>query len=154
IWEAVQRLVGHEPSGVAATPWAFAVMVVSILVDFFRARVLYRVAHESSSEALEADAPHFRSDMWSSIAVLIGRGGVALGYPAADSVAAIVVAIFICIAGWRLGRRTIDSLIDAAPAGLAARLSRIAMRVRRVVDIERVRVRAVGNRVFVDLVAA
>jgi cation diffusion facilitator family transporter len=154
IWEAVQRLLGHEPITVEATPWAFAVVVVSILVDFARARVLYRVAREHSSEALEADALHFGSDMWSSVAVLIGLAGVAFGYEWADSIAAIVVAIFICVAGWRLGRRTIDSLTDAAPAGVAARIRRSAARVRRVVDIERVRVRGVGNRLFVDLVAA
>jgi cation diffusion facilitator family transporter len=154
ILEAVQRLTGHEPTAVQATPWAFAVIVISIAVDFFRARVLYRVAHETSSEALEADALHFGSDMWSSVAVLIGLAGVALGYPWADASAAMVVAVFICIAGWRLGRRTIDSLTDTAPPGAAEHLTRIAMRVRRVVDVERVRARAVGNRLFVDLVVA
>src|SRR5262245_19506004 len=154
IWEAVQRLIGHEPATVVATPWAFAVIVISIGVDFFRARLLYRVARETSSEALEADALHFGSDMWSSIAVLIGLAGVALGHPWTDAGAAIVVAVFICIAGWRLGRRTIDSLTDTAPAGAAEHITRIAMRVRRVVDVERVRVRAVGNRLFVDLVVA
>ncbi len=94
------------------------VIAVSIVVDFFRARLLYRVAAETSSEALEADALHFGSDMWSSIAVLIGLGAVALGYPWADSAAAVIVAIFICIAGWRLGRRTIDTLTDTAPTGV------------------------------------
>jgi cation diffusion facilitator family transporter len=154
IWEAVQRLIGHEAVAVVATPWAFAVIVISIIVDFFRARLLYRVARESSSEALEADALHFGSDMWSSIAVLIGLIGVAWGHQWADAVAAIVVAIFICIAGWRLGRRTIDSLTDTAPAGAAEDITRIAMRVPRVIDVERVRARAVGNRLFVDLVVA
>ncbi len=64
-------------------------IIVSIVVDFFRARLLYRVATETSSEALEADALHFGSDMWSSLAVLIGLGAVALGYPWADSAAAV-----------------------------------------------------------------
>ena len=97
-------------------------IAVSIVVDFFRARLLYRVAAETSSEALEADALHFGSDMWSSIAVLIGLGAVALGYPWADSAAAVVVAVFICIAGWRLGRRTVDTLTDTAPAGVADKI--------------------------------
>jgi cation diffusion facilitator family transporter len=154
VWEAVKRLIGSEPPDVEATPWAFGVIVLSILVDFFRARVLYRVAEETASEALEADALHFGSDMWSSVAVLIGLVGVAFGHPWADSVAAIVVAVFICIAGWRLGRRTIDTLTDVAPPGAAERIKRIAMRVRRVVDVERVRVRTVGDRLFVDLVVA
>src|SRR5712691_65471 len=154
IWEALQRLLGGHGHAVEATAWAFGVIVASILVDFFRARVLYRVAAETSSEALEADALHFGSDMWSSVAVLIGLVAVAFGYDWADSVAAFVVAIFICIAGWRLGRRTIDTLTDVAPPGAAERIKRIAMRVRRVVDVERVRVRTVGDRLFVDLVVA
>src|SRR5438105_4182775 len=77
IWEAAGRLIGGHPHGVEATPWAFIVMIVSIIVDFFRARALYRIARETSSEALEADALHFGSDMWSSAAVLVGLGLVA-----------------------------------------------------------------------------
>ena len=64
--------------------------------------------------------------MWSSVAVLIGLGAVALGYPWADSAAAVVVAVFICIAGWRLGRRTIDTLTDTAPTGVADKIRAIA----------------------------
>jgi cation diffusion facilitator family transporter len=152
IWEALARLTGGDGHRVEATPWSFAVIGVSILVDFFRARMLYRVAGETSSEALEADALHFGSDMWSSVAVLIGLGAVALGYAWADAAAAIFVALFICIAGWRLGRRTIDTLTDTAPAGAAARITAIVARVPSVVAVERVRVRQAGGVQFVDLV--
>ena len=127
---------------------------MSIVVDFLRARLLYRVAKETMSEALEADALHFGSDMWSSIAVLIGLGGVALGYPWADSAAAIVVAVFIVIAGWRLGWRTVETLTDTAPEGSAERISAIARRVSGVVAIERLRVRSVGPAQFVDMLVA
>ena len=99
IWEAVKRLLGEQGHVVEATTAAFAVVAVSVVVDFFRARLLYRVAHDTASEALEADALHFGSDMWSSIAVLVGLAGVALGYQWADSAAALVVALFVCIAG-------------------------------------------------------
>ena len=151
IWEALHRLLGGEHHAVAANFWAFAVIAISIAVDFFRARLLYRVAAETSSEALEADALHFGSDMWSSIAVLIGLGAVALGYAWADAAAAIVVAVFICIAGWRLGRRTIDTLMDTAPEGAAARITEIALHIPGVVAVERVRVRRAGDVLFVDL---
>ena len=154
IWEALQRLIGGHGHAVEATFWAFAVIAASILVDFFRARVLYRVAAETSSEALEADALHFGSDMWSSLAVLVGLGAVALGYPWANSAAAIVVAVFICIAGWRLGRRTIDLLTDTAPPGAADKVRAIATRIPGVVALERVRVRPAGDVLFVDLVVA
>jgi cation diffusion facilitator family transporter len=151
IWEAVRRLTGTETHAVEASLIAFAVIIVSIVVDFFRARVLYRIAGDTSSHALEADALHFSSDMWSSIAVLIGLGGVVLGYSWADSVAALVVSVFICIAGWRLGKRTIDTLTDTAPAGAAQRVREIARRIEGVVGINRVRARPGGSGLFVDL---
>ncbi|HEY7242900.1 MAG TPA: cation-efflux pump [Xanthobacteraceae bacterium] len=154
IWEAAGRLVGGHPHAVEATPWAFLVMIGSIVIDFFRARVLYRVAGETSSEALEADALHFGSDMWSSAAVLVGLGAVAMGYPSADSAAAMVVAIFICAAGWRLGRRTLDTLTDTAPVGAAGKIAAAVTRVPGVVAVERLRTRQSAGVLFVDLVVA
>ena len=154
IWEAIQRLAGAAGHPVEATIWAFGVTIVSIVVDFLRARLLYKTAKETTSHALEADALHFDSDMWSSTAVLAGLAGVALGYPWADSAAALIVAVIILIAGWRLGRRTVETLTDTAPAGAAARISEIASRVPGVVAIDRVRARSVGPALFVDLVVA
>jgi cation diffusion facilitator family transporter len=154
IWEALARLLGGAEHPVEATAWSFAVILGSIAVDFFRARVLYRTAAETGSEALEADALHFGSDMWSSIAVLIGLAAVAAGYLWADAAAAIAVALFICIAGWRLGRRTIGTLTDTAPAGLAEAITAIVARIPGVVAVERVRVRQAGGVPFVDLTVA
>ena len=150
IWEALQRLFGGHGHAVEATVWAFAVMIASVVIDFFRARVLYRVAAETSSEALEADALHFGSDMWSSAAVLAGLAAVALGHSWADSVAAVVVAAFICIAGWWLVRRTIDTLTDTAPSGAADKIAAKVERIPGVVAIDRLRVRQVGEVLFVD----
>ena len=116
IWEAMQRLVGGHGHMVEATVAAFAVIAISVIVDYFRARLLYRVAGETASEALEADALHFGSDMWSSLAVLAGLGGIAFGWQWADSAAAIIVALFVCVAGWRLGRRTIETLTEIGRA--------------------------------------
>ena len=150
-FEAAQRLLGERTVAVEATPAAFVIVAASIVVDFLRARQLDRVAKRTMSQALEADALHFRSDMVSSIAVLVGLIGVALGYLRADAAAAIVVAIFICVAGWRLGRHTIDTLTDAAPAGVSERIAAIARSVPGVVTVERVRARPAGAVLFVDL---
>jgi cation diffusion facilitator family transporter len=150
IYEATKRLLG-EDHAVEATVWAFAVIGLSIVVDFFRARMLYKVAHETTSEALEADALHFSSDLWSSLAVLIGLAGIALGFKWADAAAALVVAILVLFAGWRLARRTIDTLLDTAPPGVADQVTRIARRVPGVVAIDAVRVRQVGPDQFVEL---
>ena len=154
VWEAVQRLMDTQGHAVEATAAAFAIIAGSVVVDFFRARVLRRVAKATSSEALEADALHFSSDMWSSIAVLCGLGGVKLGYSWADAAAALVVAVFICIAGYRLGRRTIDTLTDTAPAGVSECVAAITRRVPGVVSVERVRARPAGAVLFVDVAVA
>ncbi len=151
IFEAVRRLIGEHVHAVDATIAAFAVIIGSIVIDFLRSRTLKRVARATTSEALEADALHFRSDMWSSIAVLIGLCGVALGYAWADAAAAIIVAVFICVAGYRLGRRTIDTLTDTAPAGVSEQIVAIARQIPGVVAVERVRVRPAGAVLFVEL---
>lgn len=150
IWEAARRLLGH--GGEVEASWAaVGVVVTSILVDFVRARHLKAVAVATGSQALEADALHFSSDMWSSAVVLVGLGFVWAGFPLGDALAAIGVSGFVCLAGWRLGKRTIDSLMDAAPAGVAERVGDIADAVSGVVGIERVRARPSGAKVFVDL---
>ena len=154
IWEGVTRLIEHAGHLVEANAWAFGVILVSIMVDFVRSRALSRTAHKTSSHALEADALHFSSDLWGSLAVLIGLVGVRLGYWWADSVAALAVAVLVCIAGWRLGRRTIDTLIDVAPEGAAATITAIAARVPGVVKVGGVRARAVGEKTFIDLTVA
>src|SRR5689334_23542023 len=84
IWEAGKRLIAYEPPMVDATIWAFAVVVISIVVDFFRARALSHTAKQTSSHALAADALHFSSDLWASLAVLIGLAGVHYGLHWAD----------------------------------------------------------------------
>jgi cation diffusion facilitator family transporter len=154
IWEAVKRLTEHEEHMVIANAWAFGVIAVSIAVDFFRSRALSRTAKQTHSQALEADALHFSSDLWASLAVLIGLGGVRFGLWWADSTAALAVAILICVAGWRLGRRTIDTLTDTAPVGAAAQITALAAKVPGVVRVEQVRARAVGEKTFIDLAVA
>ncbi|MGN6459665.1 MAG: cation diffusion facilitator family transporter [Pseudolabrys sp.] len=151
IFEAVRRLFFHEGVHVEANIWAFAVMAGSVVVDFFRARALSRAAKATGSQALEADALHLSSDLWSSLAVLVGLGGVWLGLPWADAVAAIAVAILICLVGWRLVRRTVDTLTDAAPRGVRERVVEIARRMPGVVAVERIRVRSSGEKDFIDL---
>jgi divalent metal cation (Fe/Co/Zn/Cd) transporter len=151
IWEAGKRLIAHDGHVVEATIWAFGVIIASIVVDFFRARALNRTATATSSHALAADALHFSSDLWASLAVLIGLAGVHFGFPWADSVAALAVAILVCIAGWRLGKRTIDTLTDVAPPGMSDKISAAAGGVRGVVSVNQVRAREVGDTAFIDL---
>ena len=154
IWEAAKRLTERDSPLVEATVWAFAIIIVSMVVDFFRARALSRTAKQTKSHALEADALHFSSDLASSFAVVLGLIGIRLGLPWADSAAALVVAVLVCVAGWRLGRRTIDTLTDTAPAGAVERITAIAANVAGIVAVEQVRARGVGEKTFIDLTVA
>lgn len=154
IWEAIKRLIQHEEHMVIASVWAFGVIAVSMAVDFFRARALSKTAKETQSQALEADALHFSSDLWASLAVLVGLVGVHFGLAWADSASALLVAALVCSAGWRLGRRTIDTLTDTAPAGAAEKITAIAAKVSGVVAVDKVRARAVGDKTFIDLTVA
>jgi cation diffusion facilitator family transporter len=149
VYEALHRLATGE-THVTVAWWAVAIVAGSIVIDFNRARALTRVSKATSSEALAADALHFRTDMWSSIVVLLGLAAAWAGYPWADSVAALVVAAFVALAGYRLGKRTLDTLLDAAPAGTAAVIERLADETRGVLDLKRLRVRPAGATLFVD----
>jgi len=154
IWEAGKRLTEYGSPQVEATVWAFGVVLVSIAVDFFRSRALSKTAKKTKSQALEADALHFSSDIASSAAVLLGLFGVKFGLPWMDSAAALVVAVLVCVAGWRLGRRTIDTLTDVAPEGAVEKVQAIATQVPGVVAVKHVRARGAGEKTFVDLTVA
>jgi cation diffusion facilitator family transporter len=139
---------GTPPPAISAIP--FAVLLVDIAVNFWRARALHRAAHETQSQALAADALHFASDVLGSIAVIIGLALSAMGYVWGDSAAAIAVAVMIAVLGLRLARSTVETLLDRAPDG-ASEKARDAIRgVAGVVGIERLRIRMVGATHFVD----
>jgi cation diffusion facilitator family transporter len=161
-WEAVHRLLGGVPHRVEASVWAFAVMAVSIVVDYTRSRALSRAARVHGSQALEADALHFSSDIWSSAVVILGLTLVWLSdrlpgaewLAGADALAALLVSAIVVWVGLRLGLATVDALTDRAPPGLARHVHAAAALVQGVVRAERVRVRRVGNKLFVDLTVA
>ncbi|MES1149693.1 MAG: cation diffusion facilitator family transporter, partial [Bradyrhizobium guangdongense] len=116
---------------------AFVVLAVDIVVNFWRARALHRTARETHSQALAADALHFASDVLGSTAVIIGLALTGLGYHWGDSVAAIAVAVMISILGLRLGRSTIETLLDRAPEGVAEKATAAIAAVPGVVGVER-----------------
>jgi cation diffusion facilitator family transporter len=143
-FEAARRLAGEAPAMVDPSPLAFAVVIVAIGVDAFRWRGLARIAGDTGSDALAADALHFSSDLVSSLLVLIGLAATRAGLANADALAAIGVALFIAVAGFRLGRRTIDTLVDTAPHGLAKRLRAMIETVPGVAAIDYIRLRRSG----------
>ncbi len=149
VFEAVGRLIGHT-GHVEVTWWAIAIIAASIVIDFNRSRALARTARKTSSEALEADALHFSSDMWSSAVVLAGLAATWAGFAWADAMAALVVAFFVSLAGWRLGKRTLATLLDAAPEGTSEIIRHIAEDAHGVLAVRKLRVRPAGATLFVD----
>jgi cation diffusion facilitator family transporter len=153
IVEAIKRLVEHT-AHVEATVWSFVVMGVSIIIDVGRSRVLSRAARKHQSQALEADALHFSSDIWSSLTVLAGLFFVAIGYPVADAVVAIIVAFLVLFVSYRLGRRTIDALMDRVPVGIRDSVAAAIKNVEGVEELRTLRLRSSGPKVFVDATVA
>lgn len=150
LYEALDRLL-FGGAIVEMNLWAVAIMVISIVLNFSRSRVLYRTAKKYKSQALEADAVHFMADLITSIVVIIGIVPAYFGFAEFDSFAAIGVAIIIAVIGFRIGKKSLASLMDAAPPGLEKLITDEAMKVDGVAKIDRIRVRESGPRVFVDI---
>src|SRR5436305_4276798 len=141
---------GAPPPTLSAVP--FVVLVVDIAVNFWRARALHRTARDTRSQALEADALHFASDVFGSTAVIVGLALSGFGYAWGDAAAAIGVAVLISVLGLRLGRSTIETLLDRAPEGAAVKATAAIRTVVGVIDVERLRVRMVGSTHFIDAI--
>lgn len=146
-YEGLRRLASMQ-SSVTFSWAAVGVLIAAILIDAWRWRSLKRIARETGSEALEADALHFSSDLVNSVLVLVALGAAAAGYPQVDAIVAVAVAAFIAVAGFRLAQRTLSTLLDTAPKGLGERVRGLAEAVAGVVAVERVRVRPAGGRML------
>jgi cation diffusion facilitator family transporter len=148
--EGVRRLYSAQ-SDIIVHWSAIIVLLLSITIDAWRWLTLRRIAKQTNSEALAADALHFSSDLINSILVLAAFGAAQLGFPQADSIVALGVALFIGLAGYQLARRTLDTLLDAAPIGSAALIRRIVQDISGVVTVEDLRARRAGADMFVEI---
>jgi len=164
IWilsEAIQRIVSRQHLSLKFSIWPFVALLLSITVDVTRSRKLQRIASETRSEALEADAIHFGTDIWSSLAVLFGLAASYAGahwhipqLELADPVAAILVAGIILQVTWKLARRTIDTLTDATPPEARAQnrdMMRDLAAIDGVLSVDRIRTRRSGPSYFADV---
>ena len=158
IYEATHRLLYHS-ADLKVNYWSFTVMIISILVDVSRSRMLYRAAKKYNSQALEADALHFSTDIWSSGVVILGLFLVKLSewVPSltflrqADSVAAIMVGLIVVYISIKLGIRTIQALLDVAPSGIEEKIISAVEVLPGITDCHNVRVRYSGPQLFVDI---
>jgi len=164
--EATKRLFFWETDShrVELTPWAYAIVLVSLIVDAWRSTALARAAKKHQSQALEADALHFRADLWSSTVVLTGLTIMGLWRRFApqwapvldrvDAVAALGVVLLVLTATLRLGGQTVNVLLDTASGSLVDDLRNVVEEVDGVLGIHHLRARQVGQKTFVELTVA
>lgn len=149
IWEAYERLTGKQVE-VVVNFWSFFVIIVAIIIDINRARILKRASIEHHSQALEADALHFSSDILTSGVVLLGLVFTLLKIPIADVIAAIIVSLVVMQMAFKLAYNALNLLLDSAPIARKSILEIIA-RIPEVRSVHDVRVRSSGSTMFVDM---
>jgi len=153
IWiisEAVHRLISGKTM-IEVTFWSFAVVITSIVVDFTRSRALKKVAIETNSQALEADALHFSTDIWSSAVVLVGLICASFGFFMADAIAALCVAAIVIYVSFQLGKRSIEVLLDKVPESTRLKIEEVMAKVSKITTYHDLKVRTSGADTFVEL---
>jgi len=166
IYEAIKRLFLHDVD-VEANYWSFIVMGISIAVDISRSQALMRAAKKHGSQALEADALHFSTDIWSSAVVIVGLIAVTIGQAVeashavlaswlfrADAIAALGVAGIVIYVSFNMGRRSIKMLMDSAPRGINSDIEKVVRALSGVIAVDRIRSRQSGPSIFVDMTLA
>jgi len=150
IYEGVQRLISGRVH-IEVTYWSYIVVIASIAIDYTRSRALMKAAKKHNSQALEADALHFSTDIWSSAVVLLGLVGAQFGIHSADSYAALIVALIVIYVCYNLGKRAVAVLLDRAPEGLLESIYETAATMPEIFAVHDIRIRNAGADVFVDM---
>ncbi len=152
IYEAFQRLFIHKDTEINVSIWIIAALLISMVIDFFRARSLKKIARQTKSEALEADALHFSVDILSSSVVIVGLLFTYFGISKnADTFAALIVTSIIIKLGYNLAKKSFDSLMDKVPGGLQEKIRYESMLIEGVEGIKNIRIRNAGSMMFIDM---
>jgi len=150
IYEAINRLVDGE-THIEVNVWSYIVVISSILIDISRSRALKRVAMKHNSQALEADALHFSTDVWSSAVVLLGLICANFGIYVADSIAALGVALIVIYISYKLGKKSVNVLLDRVPDETYNKIKMILDNFQDIEDYHDLKVRAAGAEIFTEL---
>ena len=152
LYEGIARLFLNKPYDIHITIWIFGALLLSMVIDFFRARTLNKIADETKSQALKADALHFSSDILSSSIVIAGLIFTYFGFEKADAISALVVAGIIIYLGLKMSRKAVDSLLDRVPPGLSEKIRYETLLIDGVEGIRNFRIRSTGANIFIDMV--
>ena len=149
IYEAIGRLISGE-THIEVNVWSYIVVISSIIIDISRSRALMQVAKKHNSQALEADALHFSTDIWSSSVVLLGLICANFGFFIADSIAALVVASIVIYISYKLGKRSINVLLDKVPEETYLKIKLILDGLSAIEQYHDLKVRAAGAEIIVE----
>jgi len=150
IYESLHRLITGDIK-IEVTTWSYIVVITSIIIDFNRSKVLMKAAKKHNSHALEADALHFYTDIFSSGVVLIGLIAAEFNIFGADSVAALVVGLLVLKVSYKMGKDAIDILLDKAPLHNIEAIESILKELNDIKAYHDLRVRNSGADTFVDI---
>ncbi len=148
IYEAINRLASGK-THIDVNIWSYIVVISSIIIDINRSRMLYKVAKKHNSQALEADALHFSTDIWSSAVVLFGLICANFGFFAADSIAALVVALIVLFVSYKLGKKAIDVLLDKAPHDAVIKVEDALKSYEEIKHFHSLKIRTAGADTFI-----
>lgn len=152
IYEAVRRLMYPDAGLLNISVWTFGALILTILIDVNRSRKLNKIAKETNSHALEADAMHFTSDILSSVVVIIGLALYLMGFKQADAISALAVSAIIIFMGVRMFKKAFDTLLDKVPAGIYEKIKYETLLIEGVEGIKNLRIRSSGSKIFIDMV--
>ena len=134
------------------TWYAFVVLGVVIAIDVSRTIVSWRTSRHYESAALASNALHFGSDMFGSLAVLVGLVFAHYGHQSGDPIAALFVGVLVLLAASRLIKANVDVLMDRAPEAAEAAALAAIREMTPAVEVRRIRMRQAGSRQFADIV--
>jgi len=150
IWEAVKKLTG-EPTELQSIGLGSIVMLISAIVNTFVSMRLYKVARETNSVALEADALHLKTDVYTSLGVSAGLGLIMLtGIEILDPIVAMLVATFIIYESYQLLNKAFSPLLDTAWTDNEIEVLENQLKQLQV-NYHDLRTRIAGNYLFIDL---
>jgi len=150
IYEAISRLISGETE-IEISVWSYVVVSLSIIIDFSRSRALMRVAKKHNSQALEADALHFSTDIWSSAVVLLGLVCANFGLFIADAIAALIVALIVIYVAYQLGKKSIEVLLDKSPEDKVIIIENILKQITEITNFHDLKIRTAGAETFVEI---
>ncbi|HWD04180.1 MAG TPA: cation diffusion facilitator family transporter [Amycolatopsis sp.] len=148
-YEAIRRLVDPQP---VTHLWVVAAAgVVGFAGNELVARYRITVGRRIGSAALVADGLHARTDGFTSLAVVLGAAGVALGFPAADPVVGLGITAAILLVLRDAAKEVFRRLLDGVDPSTVERAERVARAVPGVLDVANLRMRWIGHRLHADL---